>query len=505
MVAATLRRRRRRRRGPSNNNPFAYRLPPEILATVASHLDEKSLVIATHVCLHWRSVLISSPRLWSHLSFGNEERGLEFLKRSKAAPVSVDLDLSVGKTLGWKARGELKENTNKFAALRAVRVPFLGDLLTQPFPILKDLEVITYALSFTRSLATANLGLLKNFHLQLDLPWTPTLRPRGILLDFLRGCPLLEVFFLSYSDRTTNIDESFATNGGSTEVVSLPCLRSFTQESRSQLADICLFNRLCLPSDCDIAFTIATDPSGRINDLWKAGFPTPIRDRSTGVEIVRVSCHDQNESSSKLKATFSNFNNTAKISFSIRTAPATYTLFVEEIERFLDFLADSEMARTVKLLIFENCPTASSARFIEIPGLTRSMLKLLGLKTLVLWQCGLVHLLDNSKYRSPGVWCEHVEKLVVCPPPAKNGREPTESEVLGWMRDIAVSRKHMIPLKAVVFYSQEEEKLPHGVIGELRGCVGSVEVIGPAVWRSEYNQHGRDAVRACSSSLFPHF
>jgi len=63
-----------------------------MLVMVTSHLkDDASLVTATHVCHLWRTTLLSSPRLWSHLDFAKEECALAFLERSKSAPLSVDL------------------------------------------------------------------------------------------------------------------------------------------------------------------------------------------------------------------------------------------------------------------------------------------------------------------------------------------------------------------------------------------------------------------------------
>ena len=74
------------------HDSWTHRLPPEILVEVASHFEgDAPLVAATHVCHHWRTALLSSPHLWSHLDFANEERALVYSERSKSAPVCVDI------------------------------------------------------------------------------------------------------------------------------------------------------------------------------------------------------------------------------------------------------------------------------------------------------------------------------------------------------------------------------------------------------------------------------
>ena len=71
------------------------RLPPEILSNVLEHrTGEQDLVAATHVCRHWRSVLISSPSLWNcfrlHSSY-DLDRTLTYLERSKSAPIDISI------------------------------------------------------------------------------------------------------------------------------------------------------------------------------------------------------------------------------------------------------------------------------------------------------------------------------------------------------------------------------------------------------------------------------
>ena len=129
------------RRMINYHDSWIHRLPPKILAMMASHLeDDTSLVAATHVRHLWRTALLSSPRLWSHLDFDNEKRALAFLERSKFGPVTVDFTES--RKLLEVARGTLKEITSRVTILQVSHDSFLDELLAQPMSGLQALEII---------------------------------------------------------------------------------------------------------------------------------------------------------------------------------------------------------------------------------------------------------------------------------------------------------------------------------------------------------------------------
>ena len=74
------------------------RLPPEILSNVLEHRGcDWDLVAATHVCKHWRILLISSPTLWARLQLNRDEDGRRirtYLERSKwVARIVIEMDL----------------------------------------------------------------------------------------------------------------------------------------------------------------------------------------------------------------------------------------------------------------------------------------------------------------------------------------------------------------------------------------------------------------------------
>ena len=66
-------------------------IPPEILAFTAGFLSiERDLINATAVCQQWRTVLLSSPRLWSNAG-GSPSKLEAYLERSKSVPLEVTL------------------------------------------------------------------------------------------------------------------------------------------------------------------------------------------------------------------------------------------------------------------------------------------------------------------------------------------------------------------------------------------------------------------------------
>ena len=75
------------------------KLPPEILSRILEYRTcEQDLVEATHVCQYWRSVLISSPSLWSCFRFNRTGHDLNrtstYLERSKSAPIDVSITIT---------------------------------------------------------------------------------------------------------------------------------------------------------------------------------------------------------------------------------------------------------------------------------------------------------------------------------------------------------------------------------------------------------------------------
>ncbi|KAL7280717.1 hypothetical protein ACG7TL_005659 [Trametes sanguinea] len=95
-------------KGRLNNMTTVARLPPELLSEIFLHLAEMSYnevgssyhpayvsarfyawVTVTHVCRSWRSVALSTPRLWGHIVLTRSSIVEDVLARSKKAPLRI--------------------------------------------------------------------------------------------------------------------------------------------------------------------------------------------------------------------------------------------------------------------------------------------------------------------------------------------------------------------------------------------------------------------------------
>ncbi|KAF9783301.1 hypothetical protein BJ322DRAFT_144978 [Thelephora terrestris] len=488
------------RQMPSGCSSITHRLPPEILTKVAYHLvHDKSLVSATHVCRYWRYTLLSSPLLWSHIEYENEGRALAFLERSKPAPLSI----SFGRfsTTSEMFKESLMTITDRLIALRGGYTPFLDRFLTQPLPLLQDLDLFdsvtdrpkaksTPTLPSVRSLAARDVDYcllfhvpnLTNFRFELKHSSSEPAPLADDLFAFLRSCPLLEVVFLSCGNR--GMDMKFTKGKEVTDAVSLPHLRSFTHTSPSEIIDIGLFDRLLLPRTCDVEFVVKTHmwTFPKYLRSWTDVFPTP-RDPSylSDVKMVKTTAVPQIQSTIAFKAEFLSSQNT-RISFTrishqsgyYLMRPSNSTPFI----KLLDFIGSGEIADSIETLRFESYPVPLN-RLTTPPDFTSELQKFGNLETLVLWQCDPLVFLKNPS--PPRAWCPAIQKLVICLPPPGHPLDPTEMDILKLARDVAVSRRlYRTPLEAITVVSRDPEGLLRACereMEELRNSVGSMEVV----------------------------
>lgn len=462
------------------HNSATHRIPPEILAMVASHIgDDESLIAATRVCHLWRLTLLSFPFLWTRLTFEDERRTLVYLERSKSAPVSVDLIGDLGSSTDLEPSEMVKETlkgiTDRLTTLRVVHTSFLDELLTQDLPILKSLDVITYrGFPSVAFLAPTNLRHLTKFSFKSEV--IPFPRIGDEILEFFRNCPLLEVVVLNYE--FPDNDPEFATNEAAPiKAVSLPHLRSFTHESPSNTVHIDLFNRLSLQPTCDIAFTVTDEFCKCIDHPWGVGFPA-LRGQSylSGVNMVKIAFRALDRNNVMIGVDF--FDSKRRtVSHNRLTSAYAYSYSAKIVEKILHFHGSSEIARSVEILHFENCPSPIQEGY-GVPDLAGRLLGLGSLKTLVLWQSSVDFFLGDP---SPcTVWYPCVENLVICPPKLAH-----ELHILQRVRNIAMSRKnYSTPLKNLSLYLEEEERQGQNsnLIAELQSCVGSLGLFRSNQW-----------------------
>ena len=454
----------------NDHDSWAHRLPPEMLVTVASHLeDDTSLVTATHVCHLWRTTLLSSSRLWSNLDFISEECALAFLGRSKSTPLVVDLmDVYTPSEI---VRESLNDIATRATTIRAEHSPFLDELLARPMPMLEVLEItesdelppkkpahlpsLTSLTIYGFDLLLFHAPLLTSFHLAHDSINASQELTAGTLLNFLRNCPLLETVFF---DCIVLPDFD--------EVVSLPLLRSFTHESPCDEYQLYLFDRLSLPSTCQVVLKIDVTEHGP--SPWVPSLPTPrnasyFSDIRT-IKITADSCHppDVDDNHVTFRTELVNSKHKAisfeRISYYSRH-PSTFSY-----RGFLG-IPESVGIDSIETLCFDGYPihTGLELRGIIPAPMAQELWKFQNLKTLVLARCSIALFLDKASS------CPTIDTLV--------HRAYDFYVDLLQMQEFAESRKKAgHPLKTVTLVYPFAKPCP-SQLKELRNCVGLVKVV----------------------------
>ena len=304
-----------------NSFHVTVRVPPEILSIVCSHLTtEEDVFSASQVCHHWRTVLVSSPSLWTKFSCYRVSRTIAGLERCKHLPIQLEFDRQLSNVALEAIL--LRENKISISSLAihrsADRIPSFHQLLVlsrpsverlhaysdvtaawrvedyaareawQDFPSLRELLVSRYSIPIDRLTAQnlAHLALEETEHYQI-----PTAQST---LDMLRGFPLLETLFIIH----TGVRQKPTYN---CSPVSLPHLRSIElglYEVHSEL-----ITHLQLPPNVAAGFRMlfSTDVSGdsspefvtaaqhvlrRIN-IRCITLAVPLRSRGGGELLVR--------------------------------------------------------------------------------------------------------------------------------------------------------------------------------------------------------------------------
>ena len=194
---------------------------------------EQDLLTASHVCHRWRSILTSSPRLWTNFQCADVARTLQYLVRSEPVPINVSSDFYSD----VQAVIALQPATDRFVSLTLRLRPF--DLLkvflqlSSPAPVLESLKVYVSPLvgggrTFHPSIPGTFLGgstpALKTLHLdgintKLNFSEFPALThltfitnahtfDMSELFQVFTSARLLEEVTVEFSGPTTLIPES---------------------------------------------------------------------------------------------------------------------------------------------------------------------------------------------------------------------------------------------------------------------------------------------------------
>jgi len=463
------------RRMINHHDSWTHRLPPEMLVEVASHLEGyPPLIAATHVCHLWRITLLSSPRLWSYLNFANEERGLAFLERSKSAPLSVNL-MGLGEPTKI-VRESLKKITTRVTMLWATHDPFLDELLAQSMPKLETMEIIDSReltpkkpthLPSLKSLTITGFDplrfhapILTSFHLTQESTVNHQGWTTAVLLNFLQNCPLLEVVYLC-CDMHSDSDE----------FVSLPLLRSFTHESLLDEYQLCLLDRLSLPSTCLVVLVI--DVTEHQSNPWIPGLPTP-HDSSylSDIRTVKIAArsYDQDSDEDCLRFTIELVSSTRKaISFDRVSCYSEYPTFFSH-EGFLDIFENVETG-SVETLCFDRYPVLTPLAQLQVTPeyIAQGLCNFRNLKTLILLDCDIILSLDGLAS------CPTIDTLIVH---SLRFTDPSGTSIINRVEVFAVSRKRAgSPLRALTLVFPFANPLPLELIERLASCAGRVEVL----------------------------
>ena len=283
----------------NNHNPATQRILPEILIMIASNLKTNADLItkATHVCHHWRVILLSCPNLWTHLNFARENQALSFLHRSEPFPIHVDL---TSITPSQSLIDLLCQHSARVNTLRVGRfdVDGLQKLFRLPLASLRTLEVATpnewFQVLAVRSVARefltlTSLTLGRNpgalafrgsriTHLRVTIPGVGSLEVAE-LLSLFRSCVHLER--LEVENQIGLESDSLLPPDGT---IPLTRLRSFTQTLHCSRHVAGILYHLKLPPSCSIVLRCI---AGHTNGYLPLSFPN-LRNTPYFTNIKRV-------------------------------------------------------------------------------------------------------------------------------------------------------------------------------------------------------------------------
>jgi len=289
----------------SSMNTFSKinRLPPEVLALIPFFLAYKDLIVATHVCRHWRNILTASPPLWSSLDneFMDENLVATYMDRCGGTPLDVSFSSELTKNVPF-----LKKLVLCSSHIRKIHVPCvpwyhiseISDAFDTPLPLLRDVEFSTGHgespppfrrpfLAGATNLASLHLsdhnvppGTLLHFiipsltHLTLIFS-DPRIPMVGEILELLRTSPLIEDLRI-HADVLLDAPEDNPALPGRFESVDLLCLRNIHFNWATPRSQHTLLVHIQHPPDCSVFMQMQSDsdvaqpPQNVFPKIWDA-------------------------------------------------------------------------------------------------------------------------------------------------------------------------------------------------------------------------------------------
>jgi len=253
----------------------------------------------------------------------------------------------------------------------------------------------------------------------------------------------------------------------SDDIVSLPLLRSFTHESPCDRYRLRLFDKLSLPSTCQVVLRV--DITYYRTDPWLPDLPTP-RDQSylSDIRTVTIAAH-LHVYDITFRIELVNPGH-AGISFD-RISYADKVPSVFSHEGFSDTLESIEID-SVETLYFDHYPVHARHPLFQTTTkhVIQGLRKFRNLKTLILAESNITFFLDEIPL------CSTVDTVVLYSRHSTD-RHTNGVDVLTRVRKFAVSRREAgTPLKALMILFPFAELCPSEV-EQLVSCVGRVEAV----------------------------
>ena len=487
-----------------------YRLPPDLFPEVASHLtSEADLVNATHVSHHLRSVLLSSPSLWSHLDFENEAMARMFFERSGRVPLHIDMVRDVTRTVD--SLTELRQQSERIATLKLRHWWVQKKFLSEPLPSLRRLEIFfeyyydedwdeewdtvwapvwgpikgatSWSFPSLTSLVIYNLRSIPFYppHLTCFKFWDqepPSHADR--LIGFLNDCPLLQHINISYVGGLRSNHDL---------VVSLPSLQTYTETTFDDACPLTVLNALSLPPFCSVTLRFRGD----CETVTAVGDLLPnFKNQDYLAEIKRV----------KLRTTHGADGGEVAGMLELINAKGTKVcydrgIFEDEEEEGYQPIMEGgyNHAHNAVHLNFLRNLDGQSVEVLCIDGyasqdVTRAPVEFLeealgfgNIRTLILSRSAvgpcLAALNEDLGASDNSPWFLPINTLIVYPGPPSSRYLDSDRTTAFSLLTVAEKRKAVgLPFKYVsLFFCGNREWYWEGVLTELRSCVGELEVV----------------------------